>query len=81
MALEKVCEAHNNGPTPSSIIWMKDLNAETLGELMQFFMLATIVGGYLLEINPFDQPGVQEYKRLITDGLTLFEYAERNTQN
>lgn len=69
MALEKVCEAHNNGPTPSSIIWMKDLNAETLGELMQFFMLATIVGGYLLEINPFDQPGVQEYKRLITDGL------------
>ena len=42
---------------------------ETLGELMQFFMLATIAGGYLLEINPFDQPGVQEYKKLITEGL------------
>lgn len=69
IALEKVCEAHNNGPTPSSIIWMEQLDAETLGELMQFFMLATIAGGYLLEINPFDQPGVQEYKRLITEGL------------
>ena len=32
-------------------------------------MLATIAGGYLLEINPFDQPGVQEYKKLITEGL------------
>ena len=69
IALEKVCEAHNNGPTPSSIIWMEQLDAETLGELMQFFMLATIAGGYLLEINPFDQPGVQEYKKLITEGL------------
>ena len=69
IALEKVCEAHNNGPTPSSIIWMGQLDAETLGELMQFFMLATIAGGYLLEINPFDQPGVQEYKKLITEGL------------
>ena len=69
IALEKVCEAHNNGPTPSSIIWMNELNAETLGEIMQFFMLATITGGYLLEVNPFDQPGVQEYKKLITEGL------------
>jgi len=69
IALEKVCEAHNNGPTPSSIIWMEQLDAETVGELMQFFMLATIAGGFLLGINPFDQPGVQEYKKLITEEL------------
>lgn len=69
MVLEKVCEAHNNGHTPSSIIWLDDIKEEDLGELMQFFMLSAIIGGYLLDINPFDQPGVQEYKRLITDGL------------
>ncbi len=69
MALEKVCMAHNNGYTPSSIIYMDKLNEQNLGELMQFFMLSTIVGGLLLEINPFDQPGVQEYKKLINEGL------------
>jgi len=70
LALEKVCEAHDNGHTPSSIIWLNNLIEEEIGELMQFFMLAAIVGGKLLGINPFDQPGVQEYKRLITEGLT-----------
>lgn len=69
MALEKVCEAHNNGYTPSSIIWLDELNTQSLGELMQFFMFATIIGGYMLAINPFDQPGVQEYKKLVTEGL------------
>ena len=70
MALEKVCEAHSNGYTPSSIIWLENLDEENLGELMQFFMLSAIIGGKLLGINPFDQPGVQEYKKLITEGLT-----------
>lgn len=69
MALEKVCEAHNNGYTPSSIIWLDVLDEEHLGGLMQFFMFGAIVGGKLLGINPFDQPGVQEYKKLITEGL------------
>lgn len=69
MALEKVCEAHNNGYTPSSIIWLEKLDEENLGELMQLFMFAAIIGGKQLGINPFDQPGVQEYKRLINEGL------------
>lgn len=69
MALEKVCVAHNNGCTPSSIIYIDELDETNLGEIMQFFMLATITGGLLLEINPFDQPGVQEYKKLINEGL------------
>lgn len=69
MAIEKVCEAHSNGHTPSSIIWMDKLDEENLGELIQFFMFAAIIGGLQLGINPFDQPGVQEYKRLINAGL------------
>lgn len=69
MALEKVCEAHNNGYTPSTIIWMNQLDEENLGEIMQFFMFSAIVGGLQLEINPFDQPGVQDYKKLVTEGL------------
>ena len=69
MALEKVCMAHDNGYTPSSIIYIDELNETNIGEIMQFFMLSTITGGLLLEINPFDQPGVQEYKKLINEGL------------
>ena len=59
VVLEKVCEAHCNGDTPSSIIWIKELNAENLGRLMQFFMFAAIIGGIKLGVNPFDQPGVR----------------------
>ena len=69
MALEKVCMAHDNGYTPSSIIYIDELNETNIGEIMQFFMLSTITGGLLLEINPFDQPGVQEDKKLINEGL------------
>jgi len=69
LALVKVCEAHANGHTPSSIIWMEKLDEENLGAIMQFFMMSAIVGAKQLGVNPFDQPGVQEYKRLINEAL------------
>lgn len=69
MVLLKVCEAHNNGYTPSSIIWLDSLTEQELGELMQFFMFSAIIGGILLKINPFNQPGVEEYKKLIVEEL------------
>jgi len=47
MALEKVCQAHANGYTPSSIIWMDKLDEQNLGEIMQFFMFSAIIGGKL----------------------------------
>ena len=38
-------------------------NAHTLGELIYFFEYACGLSGYLLDVNPFDQPGVEAYKK------------------
>lgn len=69
IALDRVCQAHKNGDVLSNIILMDELNEENLGYLIYFFEIAAAVGGYLLGVNPFDQPGVQEYKKLINEVL------------
>ncbi len=69
IALDKVGLAHSNGSTPSNIITIDEKNEGTIGELIHFFILAAIVGALLLDMNPFDQPGVEEYKKLINEEL------------
>ena len=69
IALDMVATAHNNGHTPSGIITIDEKNEETMGELIHFFILAAIAGALLLEVNPFDQPGVEDYKKLIQEEL------------
>ncbi len=69
IALDKVGLAHSNGHTPSNIITIDEKNEETIGELIHFFILTSIVGALLIDVNPFDQPGVQEYKKLINEEL------------
>ena len=69
IALDMVATAHNNGHTPSGIITIDEKNEETIGELIHFFILASIAGALLLEVNPFDQPGVEDYKKLIQGEL------------
>ena len=69
IALDKVGLAHSNGATPSNIITIDEKNESTIGELIHFFILAAIVGALLIDVNPFDQPGVQEYKKLINEEL------------
>ena len=69
IALDMVATAHNNGHTPSGIITIDEKNEETMGELIHFFILASIAGALLLEVNPFDQPGVEDYKKLIQEEL------------
>lgn len=69
IALDKVGLAHYNGNTPSNIITIDEKNEHSLGELIHFFILASISGAILLDVNPFDQPGVEEYKKLIHDEL------------
>jgi len=54
--------AHLSGGVPVHIITMDGLTEENLGRLIYFFEHAVSVGGYLLGINPFDQPGVDAYK-------------------
>ena len=56
-------QAHVEGGVPNIMIKMKKLDAETIGFLIYFFELACAMSGKLLGVNPFNQPGVEEYKK------------------
>ena len=62
-AMEGTIEAHVSGNVPNMLIEIDKLNEENIGELLYFFEKAVAMSGYLLEVNPFNQPGVEEYKR------------------
>ena len=55
--------AHEQGGTETLLVKYDRKDARTLGELIYFFELACAASGYLLEVNPFDQPGVEAYKK------------------
>ena len=55
--------AHQNGGVPVIKIEMPEINAYTIGQLIYFFEFACGVSGYMLGVNPFDQPGVEAYKK------------------
>ncbi len=55
--------AHNDGGVPNIILDAADFSEETLGYLIYFFEKACAVSGYMLGVNPFDQPGVESYKK------------------
>jgi glucose-6-phosphate isomerase len=61
-AYEATSLAHRDGGVPNSTIHLSKLDAYTLGALLQFFECAIGVSGYLMGINPFNQPGVEAYK-------------------
>ncbi|OIP03620.1 MAG: glucose-6-phosphate isomerase [Bacteroidetes bacterium CG2_30_32_10] len=54
--------AHVDGDLPNILIYMDALNEENIGQLIYFFEMACAISGYLLGVNPFDQPGVEAYK-------------------
>ena len=62
-AYEGTRQAHLDGGVPNSTLTLGRLDAATLGEALYFFEHAVAVGGYLLQIDPFDQPGVEAYKQ------------------
>ena len=55
--------AHNDGGVPNILIDLDDRTAYTFGYLVYFFELACAVSGYMLGVNPFNQPGVEAYKK------------------
>ncbi|MCL2857548.1 MAG: glucose-6-phosphate isomerase [Oscillospiraceae bacterium] len=55
--------AHLEGGVPNLVIEVDDRSERSFGELIFFFEKACAVGGYLLGVNPFDQPGVEAYKK------------------
>ncbi len=55
--------AHTDGNVPNLIISLPALNAYHIGELIYFFEKSCAISGYILGVNPFDQPGVEAYKK------------------
>ena len=62
-AMEGTIQAHVNGNVPNMLIEIEKLDEENIGELLYFFEKAVAMSGYLLGVNPFNQPGVEEYKK------------------
>ena len=62
-AMEATIEAHVSGDVPNVVINMERIDEENLGELIYFFELACAISGKLLGVNPFNQPGVEKYKK------------------
>ncbi|MCD8158464.1 MAG: glucose-6-phosphate isomerase [Clostridiales bacterium] len=55
--------AHIDGGVPTMVIEIEDTSAYSFGEIVYFFEKALSISGYLLAVNPFDQPGVESYKK------------------
>lgn len=62
-AFEGTVLAHTDGGVPNFVIEVDNANEEDLGRLIYFFEKACAVSGYMLGVNPFDQPGVESYKK------------------
>jgi glucose-6-phosphate isomerase len=62
-AFEGTLLAHTDGGVPNLIVTIPDTSAYTFGYLVYFFEKACGISGYLLGVNPFDQPGVEAYKK------------------
>jgi len=62
-AMNATLLAHNDGGVPNLIVELSDKSAESFGYLVYFFEFACAMSGYLLGVNPFDQPGVEAYKK------------------
>ena len=62
-AMQGTLLAHTDGDVPNTVVHVADKSEFALGELFYFFEFACGVSGYMLGVNPFDQPGVESYKR------------------
>ena len=62
-AFEGTVLAHSDGGVPNVVLRVPDFSEQSLGGLIYFFEKACAVSGYLLGVNPFDQPGVESYKK------------------
>ncbi len=62
-AMKGTLLAHTDGDVPNLMIHVKDQTPYTLGQLFYFYEFACGVSGYMLGVNPFNQPGVESYKK------------------
>ena len=62
-AFEGTVLAHTEGGVPNVILELEDVSEKSLGYMIYFFEKACAVSGYMLGVNPFNQPGVESYKK------------------
>lgn len=62
-AFEGTLLAHVDGGVPNLVLNLDEINEYTFGQLVYFFQKACAMSGYMFGVNPFDQPGVEAYKR------------------
>ena len=76
-AMEGTIEAHVAGDVPNILIEMEKLDELNLGKLIYFFELACAMSGKILGVNPFNQPGVEKYKKNLFRLLEKPGYTEK----
>lgn len=79
-AFEGTILAHTEGGTPNTVLEIPQLNEHELGYLIYFFEKACAISGYLLGVNPFDQPGVESYKKNMFALLGKPGYEDRKAE-
>lgn len=72
IVLDSVQKAHYDGNVPSNSIVIEKVREYSIGELMYFFMLSAAFSSILFDVNPFDQPGVEIYKKEVKNNLDCF---------
>lgn len=80
-ASEATLKAHVDGGVPNIIIDLPALDAYTFGYMVYFFEKSCAASGYLLGVNPFDQPGVEAYKRNMFEMLGKPGYVKMKANN
>ena len=79
-AMEGTILAHTDGGVPNVVLEVDALDEYNLGYLIYFFEKACAISGYLLGVNPFDQPGVESYKKNMFALLGKPGYEEQKAQ-
>ena len=76
-AMKGTLLAHIDGGVPNLVVTVPEKSERCLGQLFYFFEFACGVSGYILGVNPFDQPGVESYKKNMFALLGKPGYEER----
>lgn len=79
-AMEGTILAHTDGGVPNIVLETPSLGEYDLGYLIYFFERACAISGYLLAVNPFDQPGVESYKKNMFALLGKPGYEDRKAE-
>lgn len=79
-AFEGTVLAHNDGGVPNVVLNVEQMDEENLGYLIYFLEKACAISGYILGVNPFNQPGVESYKKNMFALLGKPGYEDRKAE-